>query len=211
MCRMFAGRTAQGERLTAAAELAPLCGRAATVVGIAIGATPQHSSTYAAVTERWGPIDNVFAARLRADGSYYLDASPVATVCQTAAEEQPAPEFSDSDSAASSASAEPAPNNASQGGVWQPIEAPEVYFVADWPMRDARWRNLEDTMVWPALQQTLQVLGKGALCAWQQHIVQNQHTEYAAFSCELAVRGASIAEALCTMRSSSATPLLPVV
>jgi hypothetical protein len=55
----------------------------------------------------------------------------------------------------------------------QPVEQPEIVFAMDWPMRDAQWRRLEETFLWPTMQRTLSdaVDAGSPGTRWQRHSV----------------------------------------
>jgi hypothetical protein len=124
--RLFVGRLAQGEPLLDAAELERLCAFSAPMLPASLGAlAPAYCAPPVPPPFRWGHIPNLVCDRLHADGSCYLHHA-----------------------AAISATAAPPPAP-------PPLEQPVVYLALEWPTVAERWRQLDATAVWPAVQRTL--------------------------------------------------------
>jgi hypothetical protein len=78
---MFQERVASEGRLVTAEELQLLCVAAVPIFQAALGTTPsqQTSNMPEQCLLRWGPVQDLFAARIRSDGKCYLDnnATPI--------------------------------------------------------------------------------------------------------------------------------------
>lgn len=145
VCRLLAGRAAQGEAPVAVPELHALCQQVALIAQAALGLQPScpsgcdgQDATAARgalshdALRRWGLPSNLFAARLNQDGSSYLQRTVAPAV---------------------------------GGSRMQPMCQPEVRFVQDWPVQDSQWRHLDASMLWPSMQHTVACMGAGALAA----------------------------------------------
>jgi hypothetical protein len=126
-CRLFVGRLAQGEPLLEGAELECLSAFSAPILAASLGAlTLAAGSGGAPVPYRWGHIPNIVRDRIFADGSCYLHHAAVGASDSRAARAAPAA-----------------------------LEQPSVFLALEWPTVAERWRQLDATVVWPAIQRTL--------------------------------------------------------
>ena len=105
-------------------------------------------------------MDTLFASRLRADGTCYLQP-------HASSQASSGSDIEDYVNATGLTSDSDAGVHQSCGVAIAPEDAmvqPELRFVGDWPMFDARWRQLTERMLWPSVQRTLALLADGAFC-----------------------------------------------